>query len=43
MWSEFTMTNFKFLINDNNIIINEEFIDKIKNIRKEIKESNDIE
>jgi len=31
MWSEFTINNFKF--NNNNILINEQFINKIKQIR----------
>jgi hypothetical protein len=34
MWSEFTINNFKF--NNNNILINEQFINKIKQIRHEI-------
>ena len=34
MWSEFTTNNFKF--NNNNIIINEDFINKIKKIRNNI-------
>lgn len=34
MWSEFTINNFKF--NNNNTLINEDFINKIKKIRNDI-------